>query len=109
MCVIEVSGDLSFGRQMGSYPILVGIPLRLPERTVTDAVVVDWGMRSVTALPVPVRINALPASALRWLPGIGKKKVAAVIAKRPFRDLEAYRKVAGKSAIDPVHCAFKSA
>jgi len=43
---VEVSGDLSFGRQMGSYPILAGIPLRLPERTVTDVVVVDWGMRS---------------------------------------------------------------
>jgi radical SAM superfamily enzyme with C-terminal helix-hairpin-helix motif len=99
---VEISGDLSFGRQMGSYPILVGIPLRLPERTVTDAVVVDWGMRSVTALPVPVAINTLPASSLRWLPGIGKKKVAAVIAKRPFRDIEAYRKVAGTSAVDGV-------
>lgn len=98
--LIEVPGDLSFGRQMGSYPILVGIPLRLPGRTVTDAVVVDWGMRSVTALPVPVAINTLPASALRWLPGIGKKNVAAVLAKRPFRDLEAYRKVAGMSAVD---------
>jgi radical SAM superfamily enzyme with C-terminal helix-hairpin-helix motif len=97
---IEISGDLSFGRQMGSYPILAGLPLRLPERMVTDAVVVDWGRRSVTALPVPVAINTLPATALRWLPGIGKKKVAAVIAKRPFRDLEAYRKVAGKSVID---------
>ena len=75
---------------------------RLPERTVTDVVVVDWGMRSITALPVPVMINTLPASALRWLPGIGKKKMAAVIAKRPFRDLEAYRNVAGKSAIDSV-------
>jgi len=97
---VEVSGELSFGRQPGSYPILVGIPLCLPERTVTDAVVVDWGMRSVTALPVPVRINTLPASAIRWLPGIGKKKVAAVIAKRPFADLAAYRKVAGNSPVD---------
>ena len=99
-CRIEISGDLSFGRQMGSYPILAGIPLRLPERTVTDVVVVDWGMRSITGLPVPVTVNTLPASALRWLPGIGKKKIASVIAKRPFRDLEAYRKVAGKSVID---------
>jgi radical SAM superfamily enzyme with C-terminal helix-hairpin-helix motif len=99
---VEVSGELSFGRQMGSYPILVGIPLRFPERAVTDVVVVDWGMRSITALPAPVTINTLPPSAVRWLPGIGKKKVAAVIAKRPFRDLEAYWKVAGKSAIDPV-------
>ncbi len=98
--IIEESGDLSFGRQMGSYPILAGIPLRLPVRTVTDVVVVDWGMRSVTGLPVPVAINTLPAAALRWLPGIGKKKVAAVIAKRPFRDLEAYRKVAGESVVD---------
>ena len=99
---VEVSGALSFGRQLGSYPILVGLPLDLPRNTVTDAVVVDWGMRSITALPAPVRINSLPASAMRWLPGIGKKKVAAVIAKWPFRDLEAYRKVAGSSAIDPV-------
>jgi radical SAM superfamily enzyme with C-terminal helix-hairpin-helix motif len=99
---VEVSGDLSFGRQMGSYPILVGIPLRLPERTVIDTVVVDWGMRSVTALPVPVAINTLPASALRWLPGIGKKKVAAVVAKRPFRDLAGFRKVAGTSSVDEV-------
>lgn len=99
---IEITGDLSFGRQPGSYPILVGIPLRLPTRTVTDAVVVDWGMRSVTALPVPVAINTLPTTALRWLPGVGKKRVAAVIAKRPFADLSAYWKVAGSSALDPV-------
>ena len=97
---IEVSGALSFGRQMGSYPILAGIPLRLGRGTVIDAVVVDWGMRSVTALPVPVMINTLPASAIRWLPGVGKKRVAAVIAKRPFKDLWEYRKVAGTSAID---------
>jgi radical SAM superfamily enzyme with C-terminal helix-hairpin-helix motif len=97
---IEVSGELSFGRQPGSYPILVGIPMKLPVRTVIDTVVVDWGMRSITALPVPVEINTLPASALRWLPGIGKKKVAAVIAKRPFKDIGAYRKIAGSSAID---------
>jgi radical SAM superfamily enzyme with C-terminal helix-hairpin-helix motif len=97
---IEVTGDLSFGRQLGSYPILVGVPLKLPRNTISDAVVVDWGMRSITALPVPVAINSLPASAIRWLPGVGKKKIAAVMAKRPFTGLEAYRKVAGKSAID---------
>ena len=97
---IEVSGPLSFGRQMGSYPILVGVPVNMPERTIIDAVVVDWGSRSVTALPVPVEINSLPASALRWLPGVGKKKVAAVIARRPFADIAAYRKVAGSSVVD---------
>jgi radical SAM superfamily enzyme with C-terminal helix-hairpin-helix motif len=99
---VEVEGDLSFGRQMGSYPILVGLPLQLPRNTVTDAVVVDWGMRSITALPVPVEINTLPASAIKWLPGVGKKKVAAVMAKRPFKTREAYQDVAGSSKIDPL-------
>ena len=97
---VEVSGDLSFGRQMGSYPILVGLPLPLPVGRVMDAVVVDWGMRSITALPFPVPINTLPASAMKWLPGIGKKKVASVIAKRPFKDLAAYRTVVGSSPVD---------
>ena len=99
---VEVTGDLSFGRQMGSYPILVGIPARFPVRSIIDTVVVDWGMRSVTALPVPVEINTLPASAIKWLPGIGKKKVAAIMVKRPFKTMEAYRDVAGSSKIDPL-------
>jgi radical SAM superfamily enzyme with C-terminal helix-hairpin-helix motif len=99
---IEISGALSFGRQMGSYPILVGIPVCLEKRSIIDAVIVDWGMRSVTALPVPVEINTLPAAAIKWLPGIGKKKVAAVIAKRPFTSPEAYRKIAGTSVLDPL-------
>jgi radical SAM superfamily enzyme with C-terminal helix-hairpin-helix motif len=97
---IEVSGDLSFGRQMGSYPILVGIPVLLAERSTIDAVVVDWGMRSVTALPVPIEINSLPATAIKWLPGIGKKKVAAVLVKRPFGTLDEYRRIAGFSPLD---------
>jgi DNA uptake protein ComE-like DNA-binding protein len=34
------------------------------------------------------------------VPGIGKKKFAAVIVKRPFKDIEAYQKVAGRSPVD---------
>jgi radical SAM superfamily enzyme with C-terminal helix-hairpin-helix motif len=97
---IEISSELSFGRQMGSYPLLIGIPLHLEKNTVTNVVVVDWGNRSITALPVPIEINRLPASAAKWLPCIGKRKVAAVIAKRPFKDLAAFRKVAGISPLD---------
>ena len=98
---IEISDELSFGRQPGSYPILAGFPVNLPVRTVIDAVVVDWGMRSVTALPLPLNVNTLPASALRWMPGVGKKRVAAVLAKRPFKDVAAFTKIAGGSPLDP--------
>jgi radical SAM superfamily enzyme with C-terminal helix-hairpin-helix motif len=99
--VIEEEGSLSFGRQMGSYPILVGIPLTLNRGDLVDAVVVDWGSRSVTALPVPVKVNVLPARTLVWIPGIGKKKAGTLAAKRPFRDLEAFAAVAGNTVLDP--------
>jgi len=36
------------------------------------------------------------------LPGVGKKKVAAVIARRPFTTLAAYRNIAGNSVLDPL-------
>jgi len=98
---IEVPGDLSFGRQPGSYPILAGIPANLPARTVIDTVVVDWGMRSVTALPLPLNVNTMPVSVLRWMPGVGKKRVVAVMAKRPFADVGAFIRVAGSSVLDP--------
>jgi len=97
---VEASGELSFGRQMGSYPLLVGIPLQLAVKTVLDVAVVDWGMRSVTALPVPIRINELPASALKWLPGISKKVVTGIIAKRPFKTPEEFKRVTGKIPLD---------
>ena len=100
--VVEVSGRPSFGRQMGSYPILVGTPLELPVGTVLDAVVVDWGMRSVTALPCPVEVNTLPVAALRWIPGVGKKRAATIAVRRPFRNYEEFREVAGETGIEGV-------
>ena len=100
--IIEIPGKPSFGRQMGSYPILVGIPLELRVGTVLDAVVVDWGMRSVTALPCPVEVNTLPVAALRWLPGVGKKRAATIAARRPFRSLEEFREIAGETGIEGV-------
>lgn len=98
--IIEEEGLPSFGRQMGSYPILAGIPLRLPANSVTDVVVVDHGMRSVSALPVPIRINALPIRALSWIPGIGKQRAARIAAARPFCDIAAFRAVAGPLSLD---------
>ena len=98
--IVEATGRVSFGRQMGSYPILVGIPLQVPARTVLDTIVVDWGMRSITALPYPIDVNRLPVHALAWLPGIGKKKAGGIAAARPFADLAAFRSVAGESPLD---------
>jgi radical SAM superfamily enzyme with C-terminal helix-hairpin-helix motif len=97
---VELEGRISYGRQMGSYPVLAGIPLPMAAGTILDAVVVDWGMRSVTALPCPVDVNRLPVQTLAWIPGIGKKRARALAAARPIRDLAAFRQVAGATPLE---------
>jgi radical SAM superfamily enzyme with C-terminal helix-hairpin-helix motif len=98
--IIEEEGDLSFGRQMGSYPILAGIPLRLAKRTIVDAVVVDHGMRSITALTVPVNVNVLPLMALKWIPGINAKVAGKIAGARPLAGPGEFRSIAGPTPID---------
>ena len=93
--IIEESGDTSFGRQLGSYPILVGVPLKIPVRTILDVVIVDHGMRSVTGLPWPVQINDLPAKVIKWIPGLSKSDQVRILAKRPFNNLESLEKTVG--------------
>ena len=93
--IIEESGETSFGRQMGSYPILAGVPFRIPLRSVIDLVVVDHSMRSVTALPWPVPINEIPAKAVKWIPGLTKSAGARILAKRPFSDHPGLEQAAG--------------
>ncbi len=46
------SGDvLTFGRQFGSYPLLIGIPEKVPPGEMLDVKVVGHGQRSITAVP----------------------------------------------------------
>ncbi|MDD3406582.1 MAG: radical SAM protein [Methanomicrobium sp.] len=93
--IIEVSGQTSFGRQLGSYPILVGFPYEISEGTVIDAFVADWGFRSVTGFKKPLYINTLPYKAIKKLPGVGKKTAVKIIAKRPFKNLKELENAAG--------------
>lgn len=91
--IVEVSGSTSFGRQMGTYPILVGIPENLQVGTVLDTVVVSYGARSVTAFKVPIMINELSPAALKWLPGVSKKSAVKIFAKRPFGSSDEVEKI----------------
>ena len=81
-------GNTTFGRQPGSYPILVGIPYKVSLDTGYDVIVTDWGYRSVTGLTYPFDINNLPMSALSALPGIGKKRAVTLVRERPFKDYD---------------------
>lgn len=81
-------GKLTFGRQIGSYPLLVGIPGVLPLHKFFDVKMIDYGYRSVTAIPFPLDINTASRKTLEAIPGIGKKRAIRILSKRPFRNKE---------------------
>jgi len=81
-------GKTTFGRQIGTYPILVGIPGICPINTYIDVKVIDHGYRSITALPFPLEINTTSIEILESIPGIGKKRVMRLIKNRPFKNNE---------------------
>jgi len=79
-------GNITFGRQMGTYPVLVGIPGNYPLNNFYDVKVIDYGFRSITGLVYPLDINTVSRQTIEAIPGIGKKRANRIILKRPFKD-----------------------
>ena len=79
-------GKITFARQLGSYPILVGIPGKIVLGKFMDVRIIDHGYRSVTALPYPIKINSVPVETLKAVPGIGEKRALRIIMNRPIKD-----------------------
>jgi radical SAM superfamily enzyme with C-terminal helix-hairpin-helix motif len=77
-------GKLTFARQLGSYPLLVGIPGVFPLHRFYDVKIVEYGYRSLTAVPFPLDVNTAPRETLEALPGVGRKRAIRILAKRPF-------------------------
>lgn len=78
-------GDVTFGRQPASYPLLVGIPFVLELGRSLDVMVVGHGFRSVTGLPWPLLANDLPEKGWSALPGVGQKRARRIRDAAPFR------------------------
>jgi len=88
-------GNISFGRQLGSYPILIGIPGEIEPGHFMDLRVIDHGYRSITALPWPFRIEKASLAQLQAIPGIGEKRARAILREKPG-NLEELQEVLGK-------------
>ncbi len=82
MC--EVSDHITFGRQLGSYPLLVGIPAKLPTGKFVDVAVTGHGQRSITGIPYPLEINKVSIKLIMELPGVGKKQALRIIDGMPY-------------------------
>jgi radical SAM superfamily enzyme with C-terminal helix-hairpin-helix motif len=77
-------GKLMFARQIGTYPILVGIPQDLEMGQFVNVKVTAHGSRSLTAVQYPLNVNKCQMSALEALPGIGRKRAARLVRARPL-------------------------
>ncbi len=83
-------GNITFGRQMGSYPLLIGIPGRLTIGKGYTVKVIDYGFRSITALSYPTYINQVPRHILESIPFIGKKRASHILLNRPFHTADEF-------------------
>ena len=80
-------GHVTFGRQVGTYGLLVGLPYDTPTERFVDAKVVSHGQRSLTAIEYPLDLNTASLCAISALPGIGAKRAARIVRARPFASL----------------------
>ncbi len=79
-------GNTTFGRQIATYPLLVGVPARLNVGNFFDVAVTDYGSRSVTGVPYPLDINTANMPLLSAIQGIGRKRAIRMVRCRPFRN-----------------------
>ena len=101
--VVGTSG-ITFGRQIGAYPILVGVPYRIPLESSSDVMVTGHGKRSISGVELGMDINEVTHRQLEAIPGIGPKSAWSIVSiraklsressNRPFSSVsEAFEKI----------------
>ncbi|WP_136588473.1 radical SAM protein [Salinigranum halophilum] len=78
----------TFGRQLGTYSLLVAIPGERPLGETLDVAIVDYGYRSVTGVPYPLDLNAASLDELTSIPGIGSRTAGDIVVGRPYAAVE---------------------
>jgi len=80
-------GNHTFGRQIGSYPLLVCLPYPAETGHFVDVKITGHGYRSITGIAYPLDINTASLHALTALPSVGEKRAARIITGRPYADM----------------------
>jgi len=82
---IEIQrGNYSFGRQIGSYPLVIVLPYKHALGEFVDVKVIGYGERSITAVECPIDVNTMSYRALQAIPGISEKMAANIVRNRPY-------------------------
>lgn len=95
---------VTFGRQIGAYPILIGTSYKIPLETRSDVLVTSHGKRSITGVEIGLSLENATQSQLSAIPGIGEKTAWNLISKR----VKSKRKNPDKIAFESIDDAFKS-
>ncbi|WP_135663770.1 radical SAM protein [Halorhabdus rudnickae] len=77
----------TFGRQLGTYPLLVGVPGERPLGKTIDVAITDHGYRSVTGVPHPLDLNVASMDELQAIPGIGSQTAGNIVVDQPYESL----------------------
>jgi radical SAM superfamily enzyme with C-terminal helix-hairpin-helix motif len=77
----------TFGRQLGTYPLLVGIPGEHELGRTVDVAVTDHGYRSVSGVPYPLDVNSASLDELTAIPGVGRQTAGNIVVDRPYESV----------------------
>ncbi|MEE3082481.1 MAG: radical SAM protein [Candidatus Thermoplasmatota archaeon] len=80
--MIHGRSGVTFGRQIGAYPILIGVPYHIPLESKSNILVTGHGARSITGVEVGLKLNSITQKQLEAIPGIGEKSAWKLISER---------------------------
>jgi radical SAM superfamily enzyme with C-terminal helix-hairpin-helix motif len=102
---VHGKAGITFGRQIGAYPILVGVKYKIPLETQSDIIVTGHGARSITGVELGISPTSITEKQLAAIPGIGDKTAWALISAR----VRAQRKKGDPFPYEGVQDWFKAA
>jgi len=73
---------ITFGRQIGAYPILIGVEYKIPLETSSSIIVTGHGARSITGVEIGMDHDKITEKQLSAIPGIGAKSAWKLISER---------------------------
>ena len=79
---VRGKAGITFGRQIGAYPILVGAEYLIPLETTSDIIVTGHGARSITGVECSLNFDTVSEKQLAAIPGIGNKSAWKLIGER---------------------------
>jgi len=98
----KIDGSVTFGRQIGTYPLLVGVEYELNLNEYYDVMITDHGQRSVTGIHHPFYVSEASFGQLQKIPGIGKKRAATIFRERPKSEEELERLIEDEESLKEI-------